>query len=86
MNDTTRDELREQVADAVHVIHEALVNSAPEWMIDREDGELFDMARAVLAAVPTEEPDLTLVYMKGYQDGQDAVAKAKKGQSDEDSR
>jgi len=26
------------------------VNSAPDWMIDREDGELFDMARAVLAA------------------------------------
>lgn len=36
----------------------------------------FMLARAVLSAVPTEEPDLTLVYMKGYQDGQDAMRKS----------
>ena len=39
-----------------------------------------------LARKPEPDADMTPAYMKGYQDGQDAVAKAKKGQSDEDSR
>lgn len=40
----------EPAADMVHAVHEALVNSAPGWIIDREDGELLDMARAALQA------------------------------------
>lgn len=41
-------------ADMVHALHEALVNSAPDWIIDREDGELLDMARAALQAAGTD--------------------------------